>query len=83
MDQPAAEPSVLSDFELAAQACGHDPGTAVGASDARADHRVWDLLDHIDDIVRIAHEQNVEYRSREESIAVARRAIDTSGAVSW
>lgn len=36
---------VPSDFELAAQACGHDTTTGIGASDARRDPRVWDLLD--------------------------------------
>lgn len=83
MDTPPAEPSPLSDFELAAIACGHDPSTVTGASDARADRAVWDLLDRIDDIVQVAHEANVEFRTRQESIHAARRAIDTSGAVSW
>lgn len=43
MDKVRAEPS--SDFDLAAQACGHDTTTGVGAENARHDHRVWDLLD--------------------------------------
>lgn len=34
-----------SDFDFAAELCGHDTSTATGASDARHDHRVWDVLD--------------------------------------
>lgn len=35
----------MSDFDLAASACGHDTTTTVGAAEARGDYRVWDLLD--------------------------------------
>jgi hypothetical protein len=33
------------DFDIAAAVCGHDTTTAIGAENARHDHRVWDLLD--------------------------------------
>lgn len=48
MDQRAGDVRLPTDFELAAQALGHDATTTVGAADARRDHRVWDLLDEID-----------------------------------
>lgn len=47
MHQRTGDPSALSDFDLAALACGHDPSTVTGAADARADRNVWDLLDGI------------------------------------
>lgn len=34
-----------TDFDVAAQACGHDTTTIIGAENARHDRRVWDLLD--------------------------------------
>jgi hypothetical protein len=45
MSHTTGHASPLSDFDIAARALGHDPGTVTGASDARADHRVWDRLD--------------------------------------
>lgn len=66
MDHVTGEPSVPSDFELAARVCGHDTTTWVGAENARHDYRVWDLLD----AWAIA-----------EHIASARAAIDNSTAV--
>lgn len=45
MDDLTGDVSVPSDFDLAAQACGYDTTTGIGAQLARGDHRVWDLLD--------------------------------------
>lgn len=68
MHHRTGDASSLSDFDLAAIACGHDPSTNVGAAAARADHRVWDLLDAA---------------AIEQHIADARTAIANSTAVSW
>lgn len=35
-------------FNLAATACGHNPRTTTGASDARHDRRVWDLVEQFE-----------------------------------
>lgn len=47
MGQRTGEPSVPSDFELAAQVCGYDTTTGVGAELARADYKVWDVLNGV------------------------------------
>lgn len=49
MDHVTGEVSALSDFDLAAIACGHDPATETGRSAARHDRRTWDLLDGLID----------------------------------
>lgn len=58
----------MDDFDLAAQVCGHDTTTGVGAANARADHRVYDFLD----AWAIA-----------EHIHNARAAIANSSGTSW
>lgn len=72
MDDLTGEVSVLSDFDLAAMACGHDTTTAAGRSGARHDYRVWDLLD------AWAVEEHIA-----NDIASARRAIANSTQRSW
>lgn len=45
MHDTFGDPSAPSDFDLAAAVCGHDTTTVDGASAARHDYRVWDVLD--------------------------------------
>lgn len=80
MDKPTGQ----SSFDTAAQLLGHDSTSAVGAENARHDHRVWDLLDHIDNLVAEASATTTAYRRTTRvtaDIAAARAAIRNSRTV--
>lgn len=49
MDVASAPLTPITDFDLAALACGHDVDTETGRSAARHDRAVWDLLDELID----------------------------------
>lgn len=66
MDKHGGEVSP-SDFDLAAQACGHNTATGIGAQNARADYRVWDLLREIDSVVASSTAHTRAYRAAEAS----------------
>lgn len=45
MDERAPQVCPATPFDVAATLLGHDITTVTGAAAARADHRVWDLLE--------------------------------------